>query len=826
MKNKSIQYLDKGWEFKAPKKNKWYPAKVPGLIHLDLIKNKLIEDPFKNSNEKMLQWIGLTDWEYRLYFKVPENLKNKDNIHICFDGIDTYATIFLNKKIILKTENMFFPWKKQISKILKKNGENELIIKFRSPINEIKSTFPKDKYTLPAINDQAEGTSPYTRKAPYHYGWDWGPCLVTSGIWKKVYISGYNAWKIDSVIFNQKTVSKTFANIRLDFIVRSNINSIGNLVVSEPEHSINKTYIIKLKEGMNQFRKHIKINNPKLWWPRGFGKQNLYNFKVTLSANKYVESVKKRIGIRDLIIKREKDKHGRTFEIHINKTPIFSKGANWIPADSFTTRITKKKYRFLLESVIRSNMNTLRVWGGGIYEPDYFYELCDELGILVWQDFMFACSLYPANKKFLNSVEKEVSFQINRLKHHPCILLWCGNNEVASAWLGWGWNEKFPRSFWSKNYKVLFHKIIKKSCSNLDPNRLYWPSSPGHSLESPTNDQVYGSGDYHYWGVWHGGDDFSAFRKNIGRFMSEYGMQSFPEPKTIKTFAKKDDFHATSKVFVSHQRSSLGNDNVTKYIDLYYSEPKNFESYLVLSQIMQAKAIKNAVESHRSNMPFCMGSLFWQLNDCWPGASWSSIDYFGNWKALHYAAKRFFNPILLSFLDEKNTIKAYLTNDFSYRPEAKFFLYLKNFNGERIKKISEEIILPSSSSSKISEFHIDRLTKNLDKNSMFLEGNIEINNKCITKNHYYFVKPKHLNLKDPKLDLKFEIKENRYFLNIKAETFSHETHILCQNLHGYFSDNYFNINPGKSKLIEFFPINKSKKKPIFYANSLFGLCTP
>ena len=822
MKNKLIQHLNKGWEFKAPKKNKWYPANVPGQVHLDLFKNKMIEDPFKGSNEKMLQWIGLTDWEYRLYFKISKNLKNRDNIYICFDGIDTYATIFLNKKIILKTDNMFFPWKKEISNILK-NSENELIIKFRSPINEVKSILSKNKYTLPAINDQADGTSPYTRKAPYHFGWDWGPCLVTSGIWKKVYVFGYNVWKIDSVSLYQKTVSKTFAKLRLDFIVQSNINSIGNLSISETEYGINETYIIKFKKGLNQFRQYIKIDNPKLWWPKGFGEQNLYNFKITLNTSKYSESVKKRIGIRNLTIKRKKDEDGRSFEIHINKTPIFSKGANWIPADSFTTRITKKKYRLLLESVISSNMNTLRVWGGGVYEPDYFYELCDELGILVWQDFMFACSLYPANKKFLNSVEKEVTFQINRLKHHPCIILWCGNNEVASAWLGWGWNEKFPQSVWSKDYKILFHQIIKKSCADLDPSRLYWPSSPGHSLKMPTSDQVLGSGDYHYWGVWHGGEDFSAFRKNIGRFMSEFGMQSFPEPKTVKTFAQGKDFHATSKVFLSHQRASLGNGNVTKYIDLYYSKPKDFKSYLIQSQIMQAKAIKNAVESHRSNMPFCMGSLFWQLNDCWPGASWSSIDYFGNWKALHYAAKRFFNPILLSFLDEKNTIKVYLTNDFPNRPEAKFSLYLMNFNGDRIEKFSEKIILPSSSSSKISEFQIDHLIKTLDKTSVFLEGNIKIKNKCITKNQYYFVKPKHLNLADPRLDLKFELKKNRYFLKIKAETFSHETHILCQNLHGYFSDNYFNINPGKSKLIEFFPIKKSKKKPNFYANSLFGL---
>jgi len=523
-----------------------------------------------------------------------------------------------------------------------------------------------------------------------------------------------------------------------------------------------------------------------------------------LHLDNYEQKFKKRIGLREVCIHRQKDEKGESFEIHINGTPIFAKGANWIPADSFVERLNRDDYERLIKDAVSANMNTLRIWGGGVYEPDCFYEICDEMGVLVWQDFMFACSMYPAHDEFLASVETEARFQLDRLKEHACIVLWCGNNEIASGWLSWGWKEELPDSVW-KDYDTLFHQLLPRICKELDPGRLYWPSSPGHSLVLPETDQIYGSGDNHYWGVWHGGDGFEAFEENVGRFMSEYGMQSFPNLATIKTFAKDKDLSIDSEVMEAHQKASLGTGNLVKYIEDHYNLKGDFECTVVLSQVMQAQAIRSAVESHRRNMPFCMGTLYWQFNDCWPGISWASVDYEGNWKALHYFAKRFFEPILISITEKNEMLDIYIVNDVKEGCSAELSARSYKFDGSIIfEKRIELDIRPHSSNIVLSISKNDLIGKN-QPSEVFMKCDLLSDKEAMGTNNHFFLKPKDLALPKAEFDFDHKKVDDNYLITIRAHSFIYQLHLHSVNVKGIFSNNYFEMLPNEEVTIEFKP---------------------
>ena len=422
MNNIIKQDLDMGWKFLANDADEWHTATVPGCVHLDLLANDLICEPFYGTNEKDLQWISNKDWSYKLIFEPELGLLGREKILLKFHGLDTYAEVFLNKKKILEADNMFHPWEADVKGIFKE-GENELLVNFHSPINKILPILRSSDHILPADNDQIKNTSPYTRKAPYHYGWDWGPSFATSGIWQPVELVGLGEWSIESAHIVQKRVSNNKAELTLEMDVDSSIAAEAELLIVEERSNTKISKKLRLKNCENHIRETIILDHPDLWWPIGHGDQNLYEFQIRLETKNGREELTKRIGIRDLRVEQKKDAQGMGFTFVINGKPIFSKGANWIPADSFTTRLTKQDYEKLLKSAVRANMNTLRVWGGGIYESDDFYDLCDEMGILVWQDFMFACSLYPGDKAFLNSVEREARYQVGRLKDHPSIVL-------------------------------------------------------------------------------------------------------------------------------------------------------------------------------------------------------------------------------------------------------------------------------------------------------------------------------------------------------------------------------------------------------------------
>ena len=803
MINKVFQLLNQDWEFQKAGDDKWHDATVPGCVHQDLFANDLIPDPFFGVNESKLQWIMDSDWSYRLFFTPSKEIINKKNKILSFSGIDTYADIYLNGEKIIFSNNMFHPWEKDVSNLLK-SGKNELKVVFHSPTKKVLPIMKQKKYKLPADNDQAGDTSPYTRKAPYHYGWDWGPCFVTSGVWKDVILHGWDSWYVMHSSLLTNTIERDSATLSLELEIFSDVNEEATILIDELKSNTHFQIPVALVAGKNIFKESFSINNPDLWWPAGHGEQLLYTFKLSIESISNSIAFSKRIGIRDVFIKREKDEKGASFEIYVNGKPIFSKGANWIPADSFTTRISKEKYKNLIATARESNMNTLRIWGGGIYEPDIFYELCDEMGIMVWQDFMFACSMYPAHEQFLESVGREATYQVKRLKSHPSIILWCGNNEIASGWLSWGWKEELPSSVWD-DYKSIFHNLLPEVCEKHDPGRLYWPSSPGHSIELPKDDQIYGSGDNHYWGVWHGGDGFDAFEDNIGRFLSEYGMQSFPEMATIMKFAEEKDLDTESEVMKSRQKASLGTGNLLKYIEEYFGPQSNFRSIVVLSQITQALAIKTAVEIHRRSMPFCMGTLYWQFNDCWPAISWSSVDYYGNWKALHYHAKRFFNPIIITFREKEDYIHMYVINDQHKTVESVFSFQLLTLDGNVLKQKSFGHRIEMSSSHCVFSMDKKEFLQDKTLSELFLHAEISADNEIVCNNHYFFVKPKDLNLPEAIYDHQVQKSRDVISIKIQASSFIYQLYVTCNNADGVFSDNYFDVLAGQRVTIYFHP---------------------
>ena len=805
MKNiaKISQNLNVGWKLYLNNEEDWIDARVPGNVHLDNLENRKIPDPFFGQNEAELQWISDEDWTYKLMFEPDKDLMERKNIILFFHGLDTYADIFLNNIKVLSANNMFHPWIADVKDVIK-DGMNNLEIHFRSPLKEVSGQMNSIDHALPADNDQAGKTSPYTRKAPYHYGWDWGPCLVTSGIWKEVELIGWEDWYVDQFHIKNKNVSKDIAELEVELTVLSDISEDISVCVCESLSGKDFKKIFRMEPGANDFSFTIFIDNADLWWPVGHGDQILHEFFLTIETNKREEHHERRLGIRDVKIRRDKDEKGESFEIHVNGMPIYSKGANWIPADYFVERLTRDDYKRLLNDAIRANMNTLRIWGGGIYEPDHFYELCDEMGIMVWQDFMFACSMYPANDEFLDSVEKEARYQVNRLKGHASVILWCGNNEIASGWLSWGWKEELPSSVW-QDYKKLFHELLPKICNELDPERFYWPSSPGHGTDQSDEDQVYGKGDNHYWGVWHGGDEFNAFEDNVGRFMTEYGMQSFPATSTIESFTNKGDRDLDSEVMNAHQKASLGTGNLMKYIEDQYTVNNDFDSVTGLSQIMQAEAIRFAVEAHRRHMPYCMGTLYWQFNDCWPVISWSSIDYRGNWKALHYSARNFFKPVIVSLIDLEDVVNIHVVNDQHYGLDADMKIGLFGFNGD--------VLFEESFSMEVKQFStciarsIDKtvLLDGRDLSTLVLRAELTSNRELLSKSHQFFKKPKELKIPRPEFEHEVKYLNGKYEITIRSYSFLYQLHFISSQIRGVFSDNYFNMLPNEVIVIEFEP---------------------
>jgi beta-mannosidase len=796
-----IVNLHDNWKFKESGKDSLHAAEVPGTVHTDLLCAGLIEDPFYRDNEAKLQWIGKTAWEYQAQFIVHAELLNHENIELVFKGLDTYAAVFLNDALILQTDNMFHEWRAACKNLLK-NGENVLHVHFRSPIDEILPRMETLAYELPAVNDHGEKTSPYTRKAPYHFGWDWGPRFVTCGIWQPVYLEAWNSAKITSMHVVQNQFDEKAAKITVNVEVESTLETEATIEITPQEGSCKAArQTVKLNPGIHAYSVEMMIENPRLWWPNGLGEQHLYNIEARLSAGKLAfDRAEKRIGLRTIEVLQRPDAFGKSFEFVVNGLPVFAKGGNWIPADNFTTRVDRKKYEHLLRSVKDANMNMLRVWGGGIYENDDFYELCDELGIMLWQDFMFACSMYPATPADSLRVEREAIYQVKRLRHHPSLALWCGNNEVEAAWMGWGWKERLPASLWD-DYLKLFHDVLPRVCAAYDSSRSYWPSSPSSNLEDSPNSQT--SGDVHYWGVWHAEKPFEEYLLQTPRFMSEYGFQSFPQISSVNKFTLPEDHSLESSVMLTHQKHGRGNQLIRTYALREYDEPKDFVSFLYISQIVQAEGIKTGTEHYRRIMPRCMGALYWQINDCWPVASWSSIDYYGNWKALHYYAKKFYASVLISPHVANDYVNIYVVSDRPSAVAAEITATLMKFDGQILKEARKNIwVRPLASENYLV---IDKAEWLVGQNSseVFLFVELQDNGSLLSCNTVFFEPAKNLNLPKPNIDVAVEKSKAGMKISLQSDKFAKNVYLSLDNLEGFFIDNYFNLIPGRKTEIEF-----------------------
>jgi beta-mannosidase len=803
-----------GWQFHEVGKSEWYPATVPGCVHTDLLSNKLIDDPFYRDNEQKLQWIGKTDWEYQTTFKVAPELLGRDRVELVFEGLDTYADVSLNEVSLFSADNMFRNWRVDCKALLKV-GTNTLHIRFRSPINEVLPVMAKLSYQLPASNDQGEKTSPYTRKAPYQYGWDWGPRFVTSGIWRPVLLEAWDRARVNDLHILPKAITTEAANLTAEVEVFAEENISARVAIDNlTDKQLAGSKEVNLVKGSNLVKLDFVIRRPALWWPSGLGAQPLYSFQARLlSAGQVLDQTITRTGLRTIKLQQQPDDSGKSFTFTINGVLLFAKGGNWIPADSFPTRISQEKYRRLLESVRDTNMNMLRVWGGGIYESDEFYELCDELGILVWQDFMFACSMYPGDQGFLDNVRQEAIDNVKRLRNHPSIAIWVGNNEIETAWKHWGWKDQLPATLWD-DYLKIFHGVLPEVCAALDPSRPYWPSSPSSNLEQDSDSQKVG--DVHYWQVWHAASPFNEYEKQFPRFMSEYGFQSFPQLETVSTYTLPEDRDIKSPVMMAHQRHPRGNQLIREYMLREYPEPKDFASFLYVSQVLQAEGIKIGAEHLRRIMPHNMGSLFWQIDDCWPVASWSSIDYTGRWKALQYYARRFYADLLLSPHEEGGNLNFYVVSDRRLKAKGELKVNLFDFQGRRLWSDQREVEVFAQHSKSYLTVPIATLLADKDPTTVFVAAELVVDGKVVATAEHFFQPFRNLSLPQPQISAEVLRTRAGFRITLASDKLARAVYLSAPDETGVFVDNYFDLIPGRKVEVEYrternFPLSEFRK---------------
>jgi beta-mannosidase len=798
------------WTFNKQNESIKYKATVPGTVHTDLFANQLIPDPFFGANEKKLQWIENENWEYETTFSVTNSEISNEHIELELNGLDTYATVFLNGNRILEADNMFRKWSLSVKSQLKK-GKNHLKILFHSAVQKGKEAATKLPYTLP------EKERVFVRKAQYQFGWDWGPRFVTAGIWKNVQLKFWNSAKIENIKYSQLQLNKERAE--LEFTIDIKVKKSGHyvlMVYNDLTLKYDELYI-DLKKGINSIKDTYVIESPKFWWCNGLGKPHLYSFSVELfQQNKLLESKKINIGLRTIELIQEKDTFGKSFYFKLNGKPVFMKGANYVPNDSFLPNASNSTALDLVTKAKDAHMNMLRVWGGGVYADDEFYKACDANGILVWQDFMFACAMYPGDDKFVANVKQEVIDQVNRLQNHPSLAVWCGNNENDEGWHNWGWQKQFNYSksdstqIWS-DYKKVFHELIPHTLDSLlskDKN-IYWSSSPSVGWgrkESLTQ------GDSHYWGVWWGKEPFEVYQKKVGRFMSEYGFQGMPNKETLEKVIAKEDLNFTSEAFKNHQKHPTGFETINEYMARDFKVPLAFDKYRYVSQVLQAYGMKTAIEAHRLAKPYCMGSLYWQFNDCWPVTSWSTIDYYGNWKASHYQVKESFAPIVLLFSEHEDALSIIGSNDTFDVQSGMITAQLIDFSGNVIWKAVKVCEINQELNTNCMQILYDQLPA-FDKQKTVLQVEFKGKNTQSVAYHY-FVKHKDLLLEKPSIEVKIV---GETLIEVKTNTVAKNVYLHSED--GFFSSNYFDLIPGFPKIIKIDkPTNAIQVFSLFDAN--------
>lgn len=792
------------WQMRELGSTAWQEAVVPGTVYTDLLRNGKMEDPFWKDNEDKICALMEKDYEYRCRFTLLPGMLKNHRVVLHFDGLDTLADIYVNQTYAGKAYNMHRIWEFDVKDLLQE-GENELQVIFHSPLKYIAEAYKK--YGNIGNDDTYEGFM-HLRKAHYMFGWDWGAHLPDAGIFRPVSLLGIQEARIDNVYIQQShgedRVSLTF---RVE--VRESVKSLPSPF----------TYTVRIKEPegrtwvLEDSPEELTIENPKLWWVNNLGSQPLYDICVTLCyQGAILDTWERKIGLRQVTMRREKDRWGESFAHELNGRSIFAMGADYIPEDHLLGRTGREKTRKLLEACREANFNVIRVWGGGCYPEDWFYELCDEMGFLVWQDFMFACSVYELTPEFEENIRREFADNIKRIRHHASLGLWCGNNEMEMFVDEGCWVTK-PSEV--RDYLFMYERILPEVLSKYDPQTFYWPASPssGGSFDDPNDPD---RGDVHYWKVWHGNRPFSEYRKHFFRYVSEFGFQAFPFKKTLEQITDDpEDFNIFSYVMEKHQRNYGANGKIMNYLQQTYRYPTEFTTLLYASQLLQADAIRYGVEHFRRNRGRCMGAVYWQLNDCWPVVSWSSIDYGGRWKALHYYAKRFFAPVMISCREEgwmtqeanmnrqhftfEKSIRLNVANETLEDKKIKVCWQLRNQKAEILHLEEQEITVPALSAvwmEKTELPHAYVFTQYVSFQAIEVKDGEE-KAHVLSEGTVIFSYPKYFRYEDPCLT--WEKEGNK--IRVTASSYAKSVEILNEEEDLVLSDNYFDLN-GDTKEVE------------------------
>ncbi|HVU81947.1 MAG TPA: glycoside hydrolase family 2 protein [Rhodanobacteraceae bacterium] len=820
----TTQSLDAGWKFRIapgdahakdhPRTAHWLPATVPGSAQTDLMALKLIPDPYWRDDEAKVQWVGLSNWQYRKTFNVDAATLARTHVELVFDGLDTFADVYLNGHKILAADNMFRRWRVPVKGLLHA-GANTLEVKLYSPIERLQPWLLKQPYALPGEFDSAFGDEPkgkqtanYVRKAAYQYGWDWGPRVVTEGIWQDVELESWDALRLADFHIAQRSVTADVAKLGAQLDVDADAVMTAHFALSwrAPDGSTQSLQRdVELKAGDNAIAIPFSIAHPQRWWPAGYGKPNLYDFHVEVRIDgKVLASDDKETGLRSIELRRRKDQWGKSFEFVVNGVPIFAKGANFIPPDIFPTRVTPAKFRQLLEAARAANMNMLRVWGGGYYLPDDFYATADKLGLMVWQDFMFGGAIPPSDAAFRGNVRIEAIQQVQRLRDHPSIVLWCGNNEVETGWESWDDRRAFKKTLTAtqrqhieQGMRALFDHTLRDVVAKNAPDVPYWPSTPGTDYDGPVN--VTDDGDYHYWNVWSGDAlPVAAYLDVTPRFMSEYGLQSMPVMRTIDAFTEPSDRSIDSKVMRAHQKFDSGNGNqrLLKYVEREFGKPKDLAAFAYLSQVMQADGIQLAAEHLRASRPRSMGSLYWQLDDAWPGITWSGIDWYGRWKALQFHARRFYAPLLIAALRNHGATDVSLVSGRTTPVVAQWRLRVMDFSGKVIGQQQASVTLAPLSATRVGTFSDAQLLHGADPRATFAVFELLVDGRVVSRNLVFFDEPKNLALPMPEIRTKLETAGDGYRLTLDSDKLARDVWVSFGDIDADVSDNAFDLLPG------------------------------
>jgi beta-mannosidase len=773
-------------------KTDWHKTKLPNTVLNALFENGLIEDPFVRNNEARLQWLEKNEWVFQKKFDANPEMLKAQHAELVLSGLDTYADVYLNDALVIKGDNMFRTWKADVHNFLKAK-DNVLKIYFASPINKDKLAADNSYTDLPAI---PENTRVYSRKAGFHYGWDWGPRFVTCGL-QSAEIQIWDDFRMTDVYLKHTNISSEKATLQAQVTVESTKETNVTVNIQFGDKTFSQKASVSV--GSNIVYVDVVIPKPKLWWTHNLGTPYLYDVKTTVNTEGgQVFEKKMKHGLRTIELVQEKDGIGESFYFRLNGVPIFAKGSNMIPINFFQERVKKADISRVIDAAVGANMNMLRVWGGGIYQPNAFYQECDEKGLLIWQDFMYACAMYPGDDTFLENARQEAVEQVQRLRNYSCMALWCGNNEINEAWNNWGWQTRFnpdQKAYIWKAYQDIFQSILPKAVRENASEMAYYESSPRFGRY---NNKSYTEGDNHDWFVWHDEKPFEHFEEKIPRFASEYGFQSFPEWKTIQSFTQPQDQKLESEVMLVHQKHPKGNALMKKYMDRTYRTPKSFADFVYVSQLVQADGIRRAIEAQRRSMPKCMGSLYWQLNDVWQGASWSSIDNFGRWKALQYAAREAYSNVLISPVVTKDSLKIHIINDQLESFEGELFVQVMDMKGHTFFMDGRYLKINGNSNDIYYTNILKKVMLEQDPHNSFIFVTFRPKNQPPVSRTVFLVPPKELVLqKNEKMFKEITMVDGGYNIRIQSPSLLKNV-CLSFDTEGSFSDNFFDVVPNQT----------------------------